>query len=241
MPSYLSSTHTSGPSRRTISAASSAGEASMNLSGWKRVISAKARVSSRASVAGEVAGQPSVVVLPVPRPRGAKRVTINAIESSLPDATGAFVEWLIRDSGWTVTERDRPGERVKIEARHVCLLFRRFDHFFKQDGDATHDYVQALEARGIPHLLVGGGSFHNREEVGTVRAALSAIEWPDDELSVFATLHGSFFALCDEELFEYRHRYKRLHPFRLPDDAPAHLKPVVCLTYSSNPLSFREL
>ena len=34
MPSYLSSTQTSGPRRRMISVASSAGEASMNLSGW---------------------------------------------------------------------------------------------------------------------------------------------------------------------------------------------------------------
>ena len=51
IPSYLSSTQTSGPSRRMISSASSAGEASMNLSGWKRVIVAAARRSSRASVA----------------------------------------------------------------------------------------------------------------------------------------------------------------------------------------------
>ena len=31
-------------------------------------------------------------------------------------------------------------------------------------------------------------------------AALAAIEWPDDELSVFATLKGSLFALDDELL-----------------------------------------
>ena len=48
MPSYLSSTQTSGPSRVRISAASSAGEASMNLSGWKRASSASSRRSSRA-------------------------------------------------------------------------------------------------------------------------------------------------------------------------------------------------
>ena len=47
----------------------------------------------------------------------------------------------------------------------------------------TRDYVDALEARGVPHLLVGGKSFHEREEVDAVRTALTAIEWPDDELS----------------------------------------------------------
>ena len=80
---------------------------------------------------------------------------------------------------------------VPIEPRHVCILFRRFLHFGE---DVTRPYVDALEARGVPHLLVGGKSFHDREEVETIRAALAAIEWPDDELSVFATLRGALFA-----------------------------------------------
>ena len=47
--------------------------------------------------------------------------------------------------------------------------------------DLSRDYTRALEARGIPHLLVGSKSFYHREEVETVRMALAAIEWPDDE------------------------------------------------------------
>src|SRR5262249_12638090 len=69
-----------------------------------------------------------------------------------------------------------------------------------------------------PHLLVGGKAFHGREEVETIAAALAAIEWPDDELSVFATLKGSLFAIDDEHLLEYRHRFKMLHPFRVPKE-----------------------
>ena len=42
----------------------------------------------------------------------------------------------------------------------------------------------------MPHLLVGGKAFHDREEVETFRLALTAIEWPDDELSVYGTLRG---------------------------------------------------
>ena len=44
-------------------------------------------------------------------------------------------------------------------------------------------YVRALEARRVPHVLVGGRSFYEREEVQAVSNALAAIEWPDDELS----------------------------------------------------------
>jgi ATP-dependent exoDNAse (exonuclease V) beta subunit len=55
-------------------------------------------------------------------------------------------------------------------------------------------------------VLVGGRSFHDREEVIALRNALTAIEWPDDELKVFATLRGPFFALSDEALLAFRQR-----------------------------------
>ena len=170
------------------------------------------------------AEQPAVVALPVPAPYGRRQVTATAIDACLPDAVGAFVDWLLSDSGWTVTERERPQQRVPVAPRHICLLFRRFTNW---GADMTRAYVQALEARDVPHLLVGGKSFHAREEVETVRAALSAIEWPDDELSVFATLRGSLFAIGDAELLEYRHRFGRLHPFRLPAECPEHLAPIL--------------
>jgi ATP-dependent exoDNAse (exonuclease V) beta subunit len=170
--------------------------------------------------------QPAVVALPVPKPYGRwGEVVKGAVEDSLPDAVAAFVAWLVKDSGWTVTERERPGEAVAISPRHVCLLFRRFTSWGK---DVTRDYVHALEARGIPHLLVGGRSFHLREEVESLRTALAAVEWPDDELSVYATLKGPLFAIGDEELIEYRERFRRLHPYRLPrEEVAANLKPVV--------------
>ncbi|MBI1735750.1 MAG: UvrD-helicase domain-containing protein [Candidatus Rokubacteria bacterium] len=173
----------------------------------------------------EEPGQPAVIALPVPKPYGYRGLTKTAVDGSTPDAVAAFVAWLLHESGWTVTERERPGERRPISARHVCLLFRRFTHFGE---DVTRPYVEALEARGIPHLLVGGRSFHLREEVESLRTALAAIEWPDDELSVYATLKGPLFAIGDEELVEYRQRWRRLHPYRLPrEDVPAHLQPVV--------------
>ena len=169
----------------------------------------------------EQPARPSTVVLPVPRPYGKRRVAMAPIEASLPDAVGAFIAWLVNDSGWGFSERD------------ICILFRRFEKF---GADMTRPYVQALESRRVPHLLVGGKSFHQREEVETMRAALSAIEWPDDELSVFATLHGSLFAVPDELLYEYRHRFTRFHPFRIPDELEisasesadaAHFSPIV--------------
>jgi ATP-dependent helicase/nuclease subunit A len=186
--------------------------------------------------------QPSMVVLPVPEPYGYRRLSNVAIEKSLPDAVGGFIDWLINESGWKVAERPaaaksslaptaargfRPGESehlVPIQPLHICLLFRRFTSFGE---DMTRPYVEALEARGIAHLLVGGRSFHNRAEIETLRAALAAIEWPEDELSVFATLRGSLFAISDEELLEYRYRIGRFHPFHIPNEFPANLTAII--------------
>jgi ATP-dependent exoDNAse (exonuclease V) beta subunit len=105
----------------------------------------------------------------------------------------------------------------------VCILFRRFVSYGE---DVTRRYVDALETRGIRHLLVGGRSLHAREEIETLRAALAAIEWPDDQLSVFATLRGGLFAFGDEELLEYHHAGGRFHPFRIPAEVPPHLEPI---------------
>jgi ATP-dependent helicase/nuclease subunit A len=168
--------------------------------------------------------QPSIVALPVPRPYR-KMFSMEAVEKSLPDAIAAFVEWLVGHSGWTVAGPEAPAKRVPLGPNHICLLFRRF---VSGEDDIARPYLRALEARNLPHLLVGGKSFHDREEVQTISVALTAIEWPDDELSVFATLKGSLFAIRDDVLLEYRHRTGHFHPFRLPSDRlSAELQDVV--------------
>lgn len=83
-------------------------------------------------------------------------------------------------------------------------------------------------------MLVGGRSLHDREEIIALRNVLTAIEWPDDELKVFATLRGPFFALWDDALLTFQQylgpdgelRTRRLHPMYSTDrsqlDSAAH-------------------
>ncbi|HTB16673.1 MAG TPA: UvrD-helicase domain-containing protein [Bryobacteraceae bacterium] len=171
-----------------------------------------------------ISKQPSIIALPAPRPYGSMRISRAAIDQCLPETIVAFVEWLVRESGWTVRDPENPEQLVPISSRHICLLFRRFTNFGK---DITRDYVRSLEAREIPHLLVGSKSFHSREEVETLRAALTAIEWPEDELSVFATLKGSLFAIPDNLLLRFHHEIGRLHPFAaLPENLSDDFKPI---------------
>jgi ATP-dependent exoDNAse (exonuclease V) beta subunit len=169
--------------------------------------------------------QPSVVALPVPKPLGKYGKPFGVeIENSLPGAVAAWVQWLTEESGWMVTEPQAPGVPVKVEPKHVCLLFRRLS---SMGSDVARPYVTALEARGVPHLLVGGRGFHAREEVETLRAALNAVEWPDDQLSVFAALKGPLFAITDDALLEFRHFHGSPHPFRIPTGPlPEALMPI---------------
>ena len=168
------------------------------------------------------ADQPSIVALSIPEPYGKRELNKEAIGKSLPDAVGAFVDWVLTKSGWTVTERGFGEKRVPVQARHICLMFRALEKYFS--GDMTRSYSDALQARGIAHILVGGKSFNDREEVETMRAALSAIEWPDDALSVYATLRGSLFAISDADLLAFRTEFGQWHPFRIPSEVPEELK-----------------
>jgi ATP-dependent helicase/nuclease subunit A len=168
--------------------------------------------------------QPSLIALPVPRPYGAHIVTKTAIKQCLPAAVAAFVDWLIRESGWKVRDAAGSGALVPLESHHIAILFKQFMSF---GTDLTRDYAHALEARNIPHQLWQAKSFHQREEVETVRAALNAIEWPDDELSVFATLKGSLYAIPDSVLLRFRYDVGTFHPLRpLPDDLHADFHPI---------------
>ena len=172
--------------------------------------------------------RPSVIALPIPEPYSPRgRIAKYAVAQSTPDAVAAFVHWLISASGWTVQD-PQSGADVPLESHHVCLLFRQMVNF---GNDLTRPYLRALESRRVPHVLIGGRSFHDREEVMALRAALRAIEWPDDELHVYAALRGPFVALHDEQLFCFREQVGRLHPLRplAPEQAEGHPEVVAAL------------
>jgi len=169
------------------------------------------------------AGQAAIVALPMPFPYGTRNISNVKIDACSPNAVAAFIEWLCRHSGWKVRDR-ATGTWVGVRPEHVCILFRRFTNF---GADLTQEYVRCLEARGIAHLLVGSKSFHRREEVGTLRTALRAVEWPDDELSVFAVLRGSLFAVLDDTLLHFKNAYGRFHPMmELPDEVAPEFAPI---------------
>src|SRR5262249_31043373 len=96
------------------------------------------------------AGAPALIARPAPHPYGDYgRMSSERIEGSYADAVAALVAELIA-RGTRVEER---GVETPLAPRHVCLLFKRLQSMGK---DIAFAYARALEARGLPHVLVGG-------------------------------------------------------------------------------------
>lgn len=168
-------------------------------------------------------GQPSVVALPLPRPYGLRNLSKARMNECSPNTVAGFIEWLLR-SDWSIWDK-QTSEYRRVRAGDICILFRRFTN---NNVDLTQDYVRALEARGIAHILIGSKSFHGREEIGVIRTALRAIEWPEDELSVYATLRN-LFGIWDSTLFKFRNGnvVRSLNPFAdNPPDADPEFQPI---------------
>jgi len=163
-----------------------------------------------------IESQPPVVALPIPRPYGDwGNLTQYAMQKSEPTAVAAWLRWLVDESGYRVSQRGTDETRAVV-ASDVCLLFRRLR---SGNRSITLPYVEALQGLDVPHVLVGGRGFHQREEIEAVRMALTAIERPDDELAVFSTLRGPLYSLSDDVLFRTRTEQGPLHPFRRPTGA----------------------
>ena len=133
------------------------------------------------------------------------------LEEQEPKAVADFVGGLL-DSGFRVSQADREGTRP-VEPSDICLLFRRFRTYGRL---VPQPYADALRDLGIPHSLAAVQTYIGSAELSFLRAALTAIEFPEDELSVYATLRGPLFAIPDQDLFLFRERHPeiRLRPAR---------------------------
>ena len=65
-------------------------------------------------------------------------------------------------------------------------------------------YARALEMRGLPYDLSGGGSLRQVPQLQTLVEVLEAVHEPDDAVALLAYLRGPLVGLADDELAAYR-------------------------------------
>jgi ATP-dependent helicase/nuclease subunit A len=149
--------------------------------------------------------QPNLVVLPLSEasdnPDG--RLKADEIKNRLVPQVCQLIRFLLSPgSGFRVEER---GQLRPVKSQDICLLFKAL-------SNNAPDFLRGLEAHGIPHINLSGGGFHARDEVVALRCALEAVEWPQDNLSVFAALRGPCFGLVDDDLYAYHRAHRHLNP-----------------------------
>ncbi|MEO8431162.1 MAG: UvrD-helicase domain-containing protein [Acidobacteriota bacterium] len=81
-------------------------------------------------------------------------------------------------------------------------------------------YARALEARGIPYEIAGGGAFRESEEIASLLAAIEAVADPENPVPLVATLRGPIFGVDDEALYRFRRSGGRFD-FRIAPGASA--------------------
>jgi len=65
-------------------------------------------------------------------------------------------------------------------------------------------YARALEERGLPYEITGGGAFAESEELWHLFNLLTAVAEPDDQVALVATLRGIFFGVSDDLLYRFK-------------------------------------
>ncbi len=65
-------------------------------------------------------------------------------------------------------------------------------------------YARALEARGIPYEISGGGAFNESEEIQHLLNLLTSISEPDDQVALISVLRGPFFGISDDLLYRFK-------------------------------------
>ena len=102
------------------------------------------------------------------------------------------------------SSRTRCGSRARSTPRCGAASGRPGDFLVLfRTRKFMSEYARALEARGIPYELSGGGAFKDSEELRTLLPLLAAISDPDDPVPFTAVLRGPLFGVDDEAL--YRH------------------------------------
>ena len=138
------------------------------------------------------------IALPLPKerlPEPAER-KVATIRPVLAETIAGFIEQVVRIRPWSI--RDRSSDSVRpARPGDVGLLVR------KMTPEFIAPFERALAARDIPYRLVGGKEYYARQEVQALTSVLRAIDNPADRLAVFAALRSPFFALSDDDVFQF--------------------------------------
>ncbi len=151
-----------------------------------------------------IAGGPAVRAIPI------ESTMAKDADKEEPRQVAGFVADLL-DSGLEIPDHAGKGPPRPIRPGDICLLFRRFRSAWKL---IPEPFAQELHDRDIPYSLNAVRTYIGSAELTFLRAALTAVEFPEDEIAAYSTLRGPLFAFPDQDLFRFQRTHGRLEPHR---------------------------
>src|SRR5918994_4645655 len=106
--------------------------------------------------------------------------------------------------------RERAGESIAVQPKHVALLFRKLTE--------VHLYLEPLRRQGIPYVVEGEKHFYATQEIVDGVNLLRAVSNPYDQAALVGLLRSPIGALSDLEIYELqRDRLLDYRPARFAD------------------------
>ncbi|MBW1901319.1 MAG: UvrD-helicase domain-containing protein [Deltaproteobacteria bacterium] len=137
---------------------------------------------------------------------GVKRITIGKVpgnrskEIARQDAEriAAWIDWALDGNFKILRTKEETKERQsEVAGPGDCMILLRYKAHLSM-------YAKALEERGIPYEISGGGAFNESEEIKHLLNLLAAVSEPEDQVALVSTLRGPFFGVSDDLLYRFR-------------------------------------
>ncbi len=143
---------------------------------------------------------------PVPAPEQAAYVPLDAAHPDGEPTSGAL---RLETRTSTAGNELIVGQDAERIARWIAAAIRRGNHrpgdflILLRQRKYMPGYARALETRGIPYELAGGGAFESSEELRVLMPLLYALSDPDNPVPFVAVLRGPLFGVDDEALYQH--------------------------------------
>lgn len=136
-----------------------------------------------------------------------QKVTVRRIESqeAMKAASARRLEaeslarWLYDEVLGKAKIRDRQGQLLAVQPKHVAFLFRKLSE--------VHLYLEPLRRRGIPYVVEGEKHFYATQEIVDAVNLLRAVVNPYDQAALVGLLRSPIGGLSDREIYDLQRQH----------------------------------
>jgi ATP-dependent helicase/nuclease subunit A len=126
------------------------------------------------------------------------RETLKALSARRLEAE-SLARWLSDQVLGKVKIRDRQGQWLAVQPKHVAFLFRKLSE--------VHLYLEPLRRRGIPYVVEGEKHFYATQEIVDAVNLLRAVVNPYDQAALVGLLRSPVGGLSDPEIYDLQQQH----------------------------------